>query len=193
MTNLAIFASGRGSNAREVINYFKNSEGIKVNLVISNKAEAGVLEIANQEKIPTKVIPFQDFKNSRLVLESMNQYKIDVIILAGFLLKIPAFLIEKFEDRILNIHPALLPNYGGKGMYGRNVHEAVYNNKEKESGITIHLVNENYDEGKILFQASTEIDSTDDPDDIARKVLELEHYYFPRVIEAFVENAMLDH
>jgi phosphoribosylglycinamide formyltransferase-1 len=185
---LAIFASGRGSNAREIIQFFRNSEDIFVSLIITNRSKAGILELAKEENIPSLILKKEQFLNGEDFLVYLKTNKISHIVLAGFLLKIPEYLIKAYPDKIINIHPALLPKYGGKGMYGHHVHEAVLKNQEKESGITIHLVNENYDEGKIVFQASCSLDPDDKADDIAAKVLQLEHFHYPRVIKNWVNN-----
>lgn len=182
-SKLAIFASGRGSNAECIIKYFASSPEIEIGLIVSNRRDAGVLELAEANTIPTFVINRTDFTKTEKIIPVLLQHEITHIVLAGFLVKIPTYLILVYPQEIINIHPALLPKYGGKGMYGHHVHEAVYQNQEEESGITIHLVNENYDEGKILFQASCKIEKVDQPKDIAAKVLKLEHYHFPRIIE----------
>jgi len=184
--NLAIFASGSGSNAENIARYFQNNENISVSLVLSNKADAFVLERAKNLNIPTVVFSKKEMEETDKILEILKEYEIDFIVLAGFLLKIPAYLVEKFPNRIINIHPALLPKYGGKGMYGRFVHEAVVAQKETESGITIHFVNEHYDEGAIIFQAKCAVSPTDTPDDVARKIHELEYEYFPKIIEQVI-------
>lgn len=188
---VAIFASGRGSNAESIINYLAESD-ISIDLIVTNRSKAGVLDLAEKHKIKTLLIKKDEFYDSESIIDQLESEKISHIILAGFLLKIPDYLIKAFPEKILNIHPALLPKYGGKGMYGHHVHQAVYDNKENESGITIHLVNENYDEGKIIFQASCAILNGDEPDDIARKVLELEHFHFPRVVENWIAEPSLD-
>jgi len=190
MTNLAIWASGTGSNAQAIIDHFHNNSKIKVALILSNRKSAGVLTKAAEASIQSVHFSKLAIQENEGVLKLHRELKIDAIILAGFLLKIPLYIINAYPDQILNIHPALLPKYGGKGMYGHHVHPAVYNNKDSDSGITIHLVNEKYDDGKILFQASTELDLDDQPEIIGRKVLELEHYYYPKIIEAFVENVL---
>lgn len=183
MQHIAIFASGGGSNARKIIEYFADSPEVKVALVVSNKQGAGVLEIAKTHNIPTQLINRQMFYESEDLLGILRQYHIDFIVLAGFLWLIPAWLVRAYQRRMVNIHPALLPKYGGKGMYGMHVHEAVRAANEPETGITIHYVNEQYDEGDIIFQASCPVAPTDTPADIARKVHELEHLHFSRVIE----------
>ena len=181
--NIAIFASGTGTNAKKIIEYFEKNAEINVTLIVSNKATAPVLNIAQENKIDTLVIKRQDFYNSQDILEIFNKYSIDFVVLAGFLLLVPTYLVKSFENKIVNIHPALLPKYGGKGMYGMNVHRAVHEAREKETGITIHYVNEKYDEGAIIFQAKCLIDETDSPEDIAAKIRILEHEYFPKIIE----------
>ncbi len=186
MKNIAIFASGTGSNATKIVAHLKNHASIKVALIISNKATAPVLQMAATNNIPTLLLQKQDFYNTENLLTNLAEYKIDFIALAGFLWLIPPYLVQAFENKIVNIHPALLPKYGGKGMYGMNVHKAVHANKEKESGITIHFVNEHYDEGNSIFQASCPIDPQDDPSIIQKQVLVLEHQYFPTIIESLL-------
>lgn len=182
MKNIAIFASGGGSNARKIIEYFADSPEVKVALVVSNKKDAGVLEIAKAHNIPTQIIHRQMFYETEELLDILRQLRIDFIVLAGFLWLIPAWLVRAYPRRMVNIHPALLPKYGGKGMYGMHVHEAVRAANESETGITIHYVNEQYDEGAIIFQARCPVAPSDTPADIARKVHELEHRHFSRVI-----------
>ncbi len=185
MKRLAILASGSGSNAEKILEHFQNSEIAEVALVASNKADAFVLERAKKFDVPTFTFSRKEM-DSGVLLEKLQRENIDWVILAGFLLKIPVELTRGFPDRMVNIHPALLPKYGGKGMYGSFVHEAVKAAGEKETGITIHLVNENYDEGRIVFQASTPLTSDDTPDSIAEKVHALEHKHFPEVIEGLL-------
>lgn len=165
--------------------YFKNSEKAKIALVASNKADAFVLERAKKFEVPTFTFSKKELEEGFL-LKKLQAEKIDWVILAGFLLKIPAELIRAFPDQMVNIHPALLPKYGGKGMYGAHVHEAVKAAGDTETGVTIHLVNEHYDEGKIIFQAATSVEESDSPEDIASKVHALEHRYFPEVIESLL-------
>lgn len=185
MKKLAILASGSGSNAEKIMEYFKDSEKANIALVASNKAGAYVLERAKKFNVPSFTFSKKELEEGFL-LDKLQTEKIDWVILAGFLLKIPAELIRAFPDRMVNIHPALLPKYGGKGMYGAHVHQAVKDAGETETGITIHLVNENYDEGKIIFQAATQVRPEDSPEDIAEKVHALEHRYFPEVIESLL-------
>lgn len=188
MSRIAIFASGRGSNAKKIIHHFEDKNATSIALVVSNKKDAPVLALAEQHNIPTIVLTKSSFYHSKEILSSLQSFQIDFIALAGFLWLLPAYLIKAYPKKILNIHPALLPKYGGKGMYGMNVHHAVREAHEKHSGISIHYVNEHYDEGNILFQASCEIHQDDSAEDIAKKVQTLEHQYFPSVIEAILPN-----
>jgi phosphoribosylglycinamide formyltransferase 1 len=185
MKRLAILASGSGSNAEKIMEHFQGSSKAQIALIASNKADAFVLERAKKFGVPTFTFTRKEME-AGILLAKLREEKIDWVILAGFLLKIPVELIRAFPDRMVNIHPALLPNYGGKGMYGHHVHEAVKAAGDTESGITIHLVNEHYDEGKIVFQAATSITPEDTPDTIAQKVHALEHRYFPEVIESLI-------
>lgn len=181
MKKLAIFASGSGSNAQKIMEFFENSPEVTVALVLSNKPDAGVLDRAAKYKVPSHVFDRQSLMNTG-VLKVLQQHEIDWIILAGFLWLMPGNILDEFPDRVINIHPALLPQYGGAGMYGSRVHEAVWQNGEQETGITIHYVNNNYDEGQIIMQARTRLSSSDTPLTIEKKVHELEHAYFPFVI-----------
>lgn len=181
--NIAIFASGSGSNAENIIRYFENSNKFSFPIILSNKMDAYVHERANKMNIPSVTFSNEEFRNPSKILQLLSNYRIDYIVLAGFLLKVSPEIIIAFPNKIINIHPALLPKYGGKGMYGQRVHEAVKKANEEESGITIHYVNENYDEGNIIFQAKCEIDKNDTPDDIANKVHVLEYQIFPQVID----------
>jgi phosphoribosylglycinamide formyltransferase-1 len=183
---LAILASGTGSNADQICTYFKNHPDIKVKLIISNKANAGVLNVAAIHSIESTVIPKPDWNDKNHILDLLHEKGITHIILAGFLLLLPSWLVKEFSGRMINIHPALLPKYGGKGMFGHHVHEKVKSSGESISGITIHEVDDNYDEGKIIFQESVEIDPDDSASSIGEKVLKLEHYYYPRVIEEWI-------
>ncbi|GHT20662.1 phosphoribosylglycinamide formyltransferase [Bacteroidia bacterium] len=180
---IALFASGSGSNAENIITHFRdrNATDIEFPLIVSNRADAFVHERARQLGVPSFTFSKADFENGA-VLRLLQQYAIDGIVLAGFLLKVPASLLQAFPDRIINIHPALLPKFGGKGMYGSHVHEAVVANHETESGITIHAVNEHYDEGTIIFQARCPVLPTDSADEVAAKVHALEYRHFPEVI-----------
>lgn len=180
---IAILASGAGSNALKLMNHFADNPYGEVVLVGSNRADAGVLELAKENGVDTFYLSRQEFVEGTKVLELLKQAEVDVIVLAGFLLKVPAELIAAYPDRIVNIHPSLLPKFGGKGMYGMNVHKAVMASGDQYSGMTIHLVNEHFDEGQHLFQARVRIDADDTPETLAQKVLELEHRYFAPVVE----------
>lgn len=183
MTRIAIFASGSGSNAENIANYFTSNPNINVSLILTNNSNAFVLERAKKLGIKSLVFDKTNFSKNDDILHFLDINDIDLIVLAGFLLKIPKKLIKSFPNKIINIHPALLPKYGGKGMYGDKVHESVIAAKETESGITIHYVNEDYDEGKIIFQAKCTINPSDSPTDLANKIHELEYEHFPKVIE----------
>lgn len=185
---LAIFASGTGSNADKICQYFQYHSTIHVVLVVTNRKNAGVLDVSSRFKIDSIIIPASDWTSAEMVLPILKEREITHIILAGFLLLIPSWLVNEFHGRIINIHPALLPKYGGKGMYGMHVHQHVKNANDTVSGITIHAIDEQYDEGDIIFQQKVEIDANDSAVDIAQKVLRLEHYYYPRVIERWVQN-----
>jgi phosphoribosylglycinamide formyltransferase-1 len=183
---LAIFASGAGTNADAIAKYFAENEKVEISLIITNRSEAGVLKVAERHDIPSLYLPKSDWQDEELVLNLLDEFGVDLIILAGWLLLIPRFLVKHFEGRILNIHPALLPKYGGKGMYGSKVHRAVKEAGDKESGITIHQVNENYDEGGIVQQFSVKIETEDSVEDIESKVRKLELSHYPEVIEKFI-------
>jgi len=189
--NIAILASGAGSNAQKILEYFSDRMDIAVRLIISNKKEAGVLNIAKLASIDTFVVTRDTFYSTTDLLIELDKRNIDFIVLAGFLWLIPPYLIQHYPDRIINIHPALLPKYGGKGMYGHFVHEAVHLAKDTHSGITIHFVNEKYDEGSIVFQERCEILPSDQPEDIAKKVQILEHSLYPTIIDQLVSSLPL--
>jgi phosphoribosylglycinamide formyltransferase-1 len=180
---IAVFASGAGSNAAKIIEKFKGYSSVTVSLVVCNKPGAGVLQIAEKNKIPTLLIDKEKFFRGNGYVDELKEKGIDLIVLAGFLWKLPGALIKAYPKKIINIHPALLPKYGGKGMYGQFVHETVLANKEKESGITIHYVDEHYDNGDIIFQAKCEVLENDTPDSLAQRIHKLEHEYYPKVIE----------
>lgn len=182
MKSIAIFASGSGSNAEAIMKYFQSSEKVKIISVFSNKSDAKVIERATKFEIDTFIFSKKELE-SGVVLEKLSELNPDLIVLAGFLLKIPDEMVKTFPNKIINIHPALLPKYGGKGMYGINVHKAVLENREKETGITIHYVNEQYDEGNIIFQESINITDCQSPEEVALKVLSLEHRNYPVVID----------
>jgi phosphoribosylglycinamide formyltransferase-1 len=187
-TNVAILASGSGSNAENIIRYFGGSSLVKVSLVISNKDNAYVLERARRLNIPFAVVPNSDWETGDEVMALLRQYQIDFIVLAGFLLRVPDGLLQAYPHRIVNIHPALLPKFGGKGMYGDKVHQAVVAAGEKVSGITIHYVNERYDEGQIIFQATCGVSPEDSPEAVAKKIHLLEQTYFPGIIEQTIQR-----
>lgn len=182
-----LFASGGGSNVNAILYYFKNHDKVVFPVIITNKPKAGVIEVAKFHQVDVILMNKLIFSDE-LFLDTIDYYKPDLIVLAGFLWKIPQYLVNAYPQKIINIHPALLPKYGGKGMYGHFVHEAVKFNKEKESGITIHFVNEAYDEGTILLQKSIGIDETDNAQNIADKVLSMEHQWYPKVIESLLGN-----
>lgn len=188
MKNVAIFASGSGTNAQAIIEHLNKSKVGHVSGIFCNNKDAFVLQRAQKYNIPDYIFSKNEFYNTSNIKDILNEKKIDLIVLAGFLWLIPEYLILAFPDRIINIHPALLPKYGGKGMYGMRVHEAVINKKEKESGITIHYVNENYDEGNIIFQAKCQIAQDDNPEVLANKIHELEHKHYPRIVEELLIN-----
>lgn len=183
---IALFASGGGSNVFNIITHFENSETVEIALVLSNKRNAGALKHATKANI--KAYPFNhaDFFESKAVINLLKIEKIDYIILAGFLWKVPENILQSFENKILNIHPSLLPKYGGKGMYGKHVHEAVLKNKEIETGITIHLVNEKYDDGEIVKQAKCKIEEKETLSSLQNKISDLEKEFFPITIEQFI-------
>ncbi len=186
MKNIAIFASGSGTNAENIITYFSTRNTAKVALVLSNKRDSLVLERAAKHNIRSVFFDRKEFYVSGKVLRYLLLYKIDFIVLAGFLWLVPDIILEKYHDRIINIHPALLPGYGGKGMYGENVHKAVIKNHDKQSGISIHYVNESYDKGDIIFQVRCKVDASDTPDSLAKKIHDLEYQHYPKIIEDLV-------
>ena len=186
MKKIAIFASGAGSNAAKIIGYFQSHPKIEVSLVVCNKPTAGVLDVAASAGIPTLLIEKENFFRGTAYLGELREYGISFIVLAGFLWKIPVALVQAYPGRIINIHPALLPKYGGKGMYGQFVHEAVVQAKETHTGITIHYVDEFYDHGQVIFQEKVALTPEDTPETVAQKVHRLEHEHFPRIIEAVV-------
>ncbi len=183
MKNVAIFASGSGTNAENIARYFSKSETVKVAVVLSNNKNVGVHARVNKLGISSFVFSRDEFVEGTPVLAKLAEYQVDLIVLAGFMNKISDALLGAYPGKIINIHPALLPKHGGKGMYGMHVHEAVVAAGEKESGITIHYINENYDEGDVIFQAKCEVLPTDTPDEVAAKVHALEYAHYPHVIE----------
>ena len=187
MKKIVLFASGNGSNVENIIRYFKSNTAIVISRVLSNNHNAKVLEKAKKHNIPTVVFNKQELTEG-FVENKIDEIKPDLIILAGFLLKFPDPIIKKYPNKIINIHPALLPKYGGKGMYGMNVHKTILENKEQETGISIHYVNEHYDEGGIIFQKTINIADCNSPEAIAEKVHQLEQQYFPQVIEKLLTS-----
>ena len=200
MKKIAVFASGAGTNTQKIIEYTsppaplhgverggRKPPKVQVALIVSNKSDAGVLKIAEKESISSIIRKKEKFFSGNAYTDELKEEGIDLIVLAGFLWKIPPALIRAFPQRIINIHPALLPKYGGKGMYGKHVHQAVIDNKEKESGISIHYVDELYDHGKIIFQARCPVLANDTADSLAARVHQLEHEYYPRIIESLLK------
>jgi phosphoribosylglycinamide formyltransferase 1 len=188
MRRIAIFASGSGTNAERIARYFKDHPSVHVDIILSNRKDAFVLQRAKKLNIESMVFSRDELNSDDGVISRLKARKTDLIVLAGFLWLIPKKLIAAFPEKIVNIHPALLPNYGGKNMYGMKVHEAVIESGDKESGITIHLVDEMYDHGKILFQAKCEVNPDDTPDMLAQKIHQLEYEHFPVVIEKFLSS-----
>jgi phosphoribosylglycinamide formyltransferase-1 len=188
MKNIVIFASGSGSNAENIILHFKKSALANVAAIFSNKANAGVIERAQRQNIPTEIFSKEELSEGK-VLEKLKLFQPDLIVLAGFLLKFPGDIIARYPGKIINIHPALLPKYGGKGMYGMNVHRAIIENKESETGITIHYIDEHYDEGDIIFQKSVALNGNETCEEISEKVQRLEHEYFPSIAEKIITKS----
>ncbi|WP_350286603.1 phosphoribosylglycinamide formyltransferase [uncultured Croceitalea sp.] len=188
MKNIVILASGSGSNAENIITFFKDNPLVKVTSVLTNKNTSGVIERCQRLKIPVLAFNRAAFYDTTTVIDAIKSQHVDLIVLAGFLWRVPQEFIEAFPNKIINIHPALLPKYGGKGMYGNHVHRAVKEHQETETGITVHYVNENYDEGAIIYQAKTTVSCSDSPDDIAQKVHQLEYEHFPKVIEKLLKT-----
>lgn len=191
MKNIAIFASGAGSNAQKIIDHFRNSPSVKVALVLCNKPGAGVLQIAKKENILSVLVEKEKFFRGDSYLPLLKENNISLLVLAGFLWKVPAALVKEYPGRILNIHPALLPKYGGKGMYGHFVHEAVLAAGEKESGITIHIVDEQYDHGAAILQATCPVFENDTPETLAERIHVLEHTHYPAAIEKVLSSVSI--
>jgi len=185
---LAIFGSGSGSNAENICNYFANSSDIEVALICTNKQDAFIVKRANKLSIPVYIFTKYELNNFVDLHEKLKSIDVDFVILAGFLLKLPTKMIDIYQNRIINIHPSLLPKYGGKGMYGNNIHKAVIKSKETESGISIHFVNKNYDEGKIILQEKCAISDNETIETLIQKIHKLEHNYFPGAIEKILKN-----
>lgn len=186
MKRIAIFASGNGSNAENIMNYFAASDKVTVALILTNKKEAFVIKRAQNHDTPCFVFSSKELRETDKVPRKLAEYQIDFIVLAGFLLMIPPNILKAYPSRIINIHPALLPKYGGKGMYGDFVHQAVCKSGDKETGISIHYVNERYDDGAVIFQARCEVTDKDVPETIAKRVHELEYRYYPEIIEKVI-------
>jgi phosphoribosylglycinamide formyltransferase-1 len=185
---IAIFASGNGTNAENIISHLKNISNINVSLIVSDKENAGIHDVAFKNNIPIFVIPKSDINIGDEILRNLKNHQIDFIVLAGYLKKVPLNILQAFERNVINIHPALLPKYGGKGMYGKHVHEAVISNKETESGITIHYVDEIYDNGEIILQEKCNISENDTPETLAEKIHQLEHKHYPEVIASLLKT-----
>ena len=188
MKNISILASGSGTNAENIIKYFESKKHGRVKLLMTNRKDAYALQRAERLNVPAKVFSRADMYSSEVVINYLKEFSTDLIVLAGFLWLIPPDILQAYPNRILNIHPALLPYYGGKGMYGQKVHDTVIANKEKKSGITIHLVNEEYDSGDILFQAETPVLANDTADSLANRIHQLEYENFPRIIQEYLER-----
>ncbi len=185
---IAVFASGSGSNAENLIAYFEKKEGVKVVLVLSNKSDAGVVKRAERLGVPCQVFQNAQWREGDPVVQTLREYGVDFIVLAGFLLRVPEALLHAYPNRIVNIHPALLPRHGGKGMYGDRVHQAVVEAGDTETGITIHYINEHYDEGGIIFQATCPVHPGDTFQEVAQRVHQLEYQYYPHVVEQLLHK-----
>ncbi|QRR01082.1 phosphoribosylglycinamide formyltransferase [Dyadobacter sandarakinus] len=190
MKRIAIFASGSGSNAEKICEHFAGRTDVAVSLILTNNPQAGVIIRAMKYQVPVVVFNKKLFAETGKILEILQNERIDLIVLAGFMMLVPAELVRSYPDKMINIHPALLPKYGGKGMYGDFVHEAVVQAGETESGITIHYVNEHYDEGAVIFQASCEVLPTDTPADVATKIHVLEHQHYPRIVDELISGQL---
>ena len=188
MKNIAIFASGSGTNAENIIRYFSDSSSVRIKVVLSNKSDAGVHERVKNQSIPSFAFTNAEFKEGIVVLKKMEEFNVDFIVLAGFMVMVSPVIIKMYYNSIINIHPALLPKYGGKGMYGHYVHEAVMAARETRTGITIHYVNEHYDEGAVIFQAECPVLPSDTVEDIEKKVHELEYKHYPHVIKELLTS-----
>jgi phosphoribosylglycinamide formyltransferase-1 len=181
--HLAIFASGSGTNADAILTYLTEKNTAEVSVIVTNKSDAGVIQVAERFHVPVIILNKERLNDKQFLLGELQKYSVDWIVLAGFLLMIPPFLVHAFEKKMVNIHPALLPKFGGKGMYGKNVHNAVLEAGEKKSGITIHFVTEEYDEGKIIFQAETSLVDGETIESLEKKIHQLEHHHYPVIIE----------
>ncbi len=185
---IAIFASGEGTNAAQLIKHFKDKSNISIDLIITNSTKAGVIKLATKNNIPYSVINRSLLTNNSYMTSLLNLYDIDFIVLAGFLLLMPPFLVKMYDQKMINIHPALLPKHGGKGMFGLNVHQAVISSGESESGVTIHYVNESYDKGKIIYQEKIKVDRRDTAEKLSKKIQEIEHRVLPEWTEKLIEQ-----
>lgn len=188
MLHIAVFASGAGTNARKILTFFEGSPEVRIGLIVSSRKDALVLKIAEEQGIPAILLERKSFYEGKAILEILRKHSIDLIVLAGFLWLMPAYLVKAYNRKIVNIHPALLPSHGGKGMYGHHVHEAVLEAGDKESGITIHLVDEDYDRGQILFQAKCPVEASDTPETLAQRVQQLEHHYYAQIIDQYIKE-----
>jgi len=188
MKRIAFFASGSGTNVQNITEYLKNKPDFEASVIFTNNKKAYILERAKKLGIPAVCFTKEELYNDTVILKELQSRNIDLIVLAGFLLLIPDYILNQYPDQIINIHPALLPKYGGKGMYGMHVHESVIKNNEKTSGISIHYVNEKYDEGKLIFQKEVNISPSDTPETLANKVHELEYEYYPKIIEKILTS-----
>jgi len=188
MKKIAIFASGSGTNMERIASFFAENPNVEVSLVVCNNPMAGVIQRAERLGIPVEMIDRKSFYDTDSLTQKLKYLKIDLVVLAGFLWLVPNHLLKAFPDRIINIHPALLPSYGGKGMYGEKVHQAVIAAKERFSGITIHYVNEQYDEGAVIFQEKIELVADETPESLASRIHELEYLHFPRVIDRLLSD-----
>ncbi|MFV0546416.1 MAG: phosphoribosylglycinamide formyltransferase [Bacteroides sp.] len=186
--NIAIFASGSGTNTENIIRFFENHPDIKIELVVSNKSEAPVLTRSTHLNVTALAFSKEEWQRGNQILNLLKKHKIDFIVLAGFLIRVPESILHIYPNKIINIHPALLPKFGGKGMYGSRVHEAVLQHNETKTGITIHYINEKYDEGDIIFQSSIPVEPNETPDSLAQKVHQLEYQYYPIVIENLLKS-----
>ncbi|HPK09722.1 MAG: phosphoribosylglycinamide formyltransferase [Saprospiraceae bacterium] len=190
MKKVAIFGSGRGSNALSLLEYFDENPDVEVSLIVSNKKDTGILQHAYDYNIPSFVVDKYAMENEKRLSKVLQDEQIDYIVLAGFLWLIPENIVKKYEGKIINIHPSLLPDFGGHGMYGMNVHNAVFNSGNKISGISIHEVNQNYDDGAIIYQEECEISDCKSPQEVAAKILELEHKNYPLVVDNWIKSKM---
>lgn len=188
LKKIILFASGSGSNVEKICEHFEKEKNVSIELLICNNPNAKVLTKILSHSIQSMVLDYESFHNSSILKKKLLKIKPDLIVLAGFLWKIPKDIVEIFPNKIINIHPALLPKYGGKGMYGINIHNAVIQNKEKKSGITIHYVNQSYDEGEVIFQKSINIKKNETSVELASRILRLEHEFFPKIISQVLEN-----